>query len=152
MEGVLYTPYSAGVESNIVEALASYPAAIESRMAKASLWAKGLADTELEPVGMGRGCVPWRYVCRLPGLSWQTQHRLAETLRAIGMHVSNWYLPAHWFVGHSVGALPGVETLAREVFQFWVDDTMSTASIVAQAGEVTRALSNLGSIRVGGIR
>ena len=42
-------------------------------------------------------------------------------MRARGLDVSNWYLPAHWMLGAEVNSLPGVEQLSREIFQFWVD-------------------------------
>jgi hypothetical protein len=85
--------------------------------------------------------VPWRYACRLPGASWARQNQLAAALRAGVMHVSNWYLPAHWFVGHPVGSLPGVESLAQEVFQFWLDEQTSSDAIVRHATLVRRALT-----------
>ena len=100
---------------------------------------------------MGNGCVPWRYVFRLPGIDWQTQHDIAESLRATGMHVSNWYLPAHWFFGWRAGALPGVETLAREVFQFWLDDSIGIEAIRAQATTAKRAIAEMGNPRGRGL-
>jgi hypothetical protein len=56
------------------------------------------------------------------------------------MHVSNWYLPALWFVGQPAGTLPGVERLAREVFQFWLDDAATAESIVRQADAVRQVV------------
>jgi hypothetical protein len=141
MEGVLQVPVAAGVEEHLLAALEDYPNAIAARRAKARRWLHCLARSGFEAVGMGAGCVPWRYVCRLPGIQWQQQHHLTEAMRAGGMHVSNWYLPAHWFTGLGPGTLPGVERLSREVFQFWLDQATSLGSITAQAQVVQRAAS-----------
>lgn len=125
-------------ESSVVRALENYPTEIEARIGKSRLWRTHLEGSGLEPVGMGAGCVPWRYVCRYPGIDWHTQHTLAESLRACGMHVSTWYLPVHWFMGLPPGTLPGVEQLAREVFQFWLDNSATHESIERDAALVRR--------------
>lgn len=138
---LLAVPYSPQAGIATVDALAHYAEAAQNRVAKKDLWALGLAGTGLQPVGMGKGCVPWRYACRLPGLSWSEQHRIAEALRAEGMHVSNWYLPAHWFLGPSAPPLPGVETLAREVFQFWLDEHTAREAIERDSAIVRRVLA-----------
>jgi hypothetical protein len=77
----------------------------------------------------------------LPGFGWQEQHRAAEALRSAGLHVSNWYLPAHWFLGKPAAALPGVERLAREVFQFWLDENATPELIVRECAIVRRVMS-----------
>ena len=59
------------------------------------------------------------------------------------MHVSNWYLPAHWFLGRGAGSLPGVEKLAREVFQFWLDEDTSSDSIARGIALVRREVERL---------
>jgi hypothetical protein len=141
LEPVLAVPYSPQADAATLRALAAYSEASEIRVAKRDLWASGLAGTTLQPVGMGRGCVPWRYACRSPGLDWLDQQRLAETLRAAGMHVSNWYLPAHWFVGDARDQLPGVEALAREVFQFWLDEETSLEAVALQSATVRRVMT-----------
>jgi len=143
MEAVLFADFSAGAEEAVIQGLDSYSAASEQRIAKARLWGSHLAGSGLEPVGMGTGCVPWRYACRLPGIGWSTQHRLAQAMRASGMDVSNWYLPAHWYLGQGAGTLPGVEALSREVFQFWVDDTVAPEAIEKHAAVVRQAISGL---------
>jgi hypothetical protein len=137
LEPLLAVPFSAEAETATVRALAGYAGAAKKRVAKMQLWSSCLAGSGLQAVGMGRGCVPWRYACRLPGLDWLEQHRIAKTLRAEGMHVSNWYLPAHWFLGHPARTLPGVETLAREVFQFWLDED-TTPEVIEQCSAIIR--------------
>ncbi|MGH2507694.1 MAG: hypothetical protein ACRDHZ_09875, partial [Ktedonobacteraceae bacterium] len=57
------------------------------------------------------------------------------------LDVSNWYLPAHWFLGHPAGSLPGVELLSREIFQFWVDESISEELIDQGASIVRQVLS-----------
>jgi dTDP-4-amino-4,6-dideoxygalactose transaminase len=141
MEPVLDAPLVVGAEAPLLHALTAYPEEINARVEKAAIWSSALTGTGLQPVGMGPGCVPWRYACRLPGISWRTQHDLAEGMRADGVHVSNWYLPAHWYLGCGVGTLPGAETLAREVFQFWVDNETSRESIERDATRVQQHLA-----------
>jgi dTDP-4-amino-4,6-dideoxygalactose transaminase len=145
LEPLLDVPATSANEEAIQAALDGYQGVVEARIAKAALWSSCLAGTGLEPVGMGRGCVPWRYVCRLPGLDWKRQHKVSEALRAASIPVSNWYLPANWFVGQRVGTLPGVEMLAREVFQFWVDESVSSDSIMRDAAVVRHEISELTS-------
>lgn len=141
LEPLLAVPFSSEAETATILALAGYAEAARIRVAKKELWSSSLAGTGLQPVGMGGRCVPWRYACRLPGLDWLEQHRIAETLRAEGMHVSNWYLPAHWFLGQPARTLPGAETLAREVFQFWLDEDTTPEVIEHWSAIVRRVLS-----------
>ena len=141
LEPVLAVPYAPESDAATMRALAIYSDTSQVRVAKKNLWMSGLTGTGLVPVGMGRGCIPWRYACRSPGLDWSDQHRLAEALRAAGMHVSNWYLPAHWFVADAADRLPGVETLAREVFQFWVDEETSLEAVTQQSAAVRRLMT-----------
>jgi hypothetical protein len=141
LEPLLAVQISPEAEIATVAALAGYAEATQTRIAKKDLWSRELAGTGLQTVGMGNGCVPWRYTCRLPGISWSEQRRIAETLRAAGMHVSNWYLPAHWFLGWPAGTLPGVETLAREVFQFWLDEHTTLQIIEQWSALVRRVMS-----------
>ena len=88
---------------------------------------------ELVPVGMDftekGGCVPWRFACRLPGSDWKIQQQIGDRLRNCGLDVSHWYLPGSWFLSNSMGQFPGAEQLAREVFQFWVDEYISISKI-----------------------
>ena len=141
LEPLLDVPFSTEAGAATARALDGYADAAALRMAKKELWRNGLGGTGLQPVGMGEGCVPWRYACRLPGLGWGEQNRIAQALRAAGMHVSNWYLPAHWFLGPSAPALPGAETLAREVFQFWLDEATTPDSIEQHCAVVRRVIS-----------
>ncbi len=140
LEPVLAVPFSSEAESATLRALAGYEKAAQERVAKKELWSRGLAGTGLIPVGMGTGCVPWRYTCRLPQISWSKQHQFAEALRKAGVHVSNWYLPGHWFLGQSAGALPGVETLAREVYQFWLDEDTTPEAIESHSAMASRVM------------
>ena len=73
-----------------------------------------------------------------------SQRKFAEGLRAKGMHVSQWYLPAHWFLAGNEEELPGVEQLAREVFQFWVDESTTTEAIRHGIDAVREQVSALG--------
>lgn len=141
----LQVPFPRGAAHAACLAFEAYPQAREQRMQKSAAWAAGLKDSGLVPVGMGAGTVPWRYTCRLPGIDWSTQYRLGEEMRSQGLDVSHWYLPAHWMCGYEPGTLPGVERLAREVFQFWVDEHTSLENIehgAEAASAITRSFSN----------
>jgi hypothetical protein len=138
---MLDVPFDPALSEGIVAAIEHYEKDALARTAKARTWQEHLEGTGLVPVGMGRGCVPWRYVCRLPGIDWSFQTLIAETIRKRGIHVSTWYLPAHWFVGQGVGTLPGVERLSREVFQFWLDGAATQESIAAAARVIRRELA-----------
>ncbi len=142
LDPVLRVPPRPGADETVVTQLLAYAGAMQARIAKAQLWSRELAGVGLLPIGMGPGCVPWRYACRLPESDWALQAVLSSLLRANGMHVSNWYLPAHWFVANA-RALPGVERLSREVFQFWLDERTAAESIVIQAAAVRRAIARL---------
>jgi len=142
LQPTLRVPAIPGMDGLILDSLRNYSRLAAERVMKARLWRDSLAGTGLEPVGMGDGCVPWRYVCRLPGADWALQHALAEALRAGGMHVSNWYLPAHWFLP-GAPSLRGIETLAREVFQFWIDGEATRESILRSTDTVRRQMSRL---------
>lgn len=142
MEPLLFTARSPDGAPVLLRALREFPLAATARIAKAALWESSLSGTGLKSVGMGPGCVPWRYVCRLPGLRWGEQRELSDAMRSAGMEVSNWYLPAHWFLGHPAGTLPDVERLSREVFEFWVDESVTPDSIVRNSQAITRIIGS----------
>jgi hypothetical protein len=139
LEPLLDVPMAADAEAATMLAVENYARAAQLRVAKMEQWDRELAGTGLVPVGMAKGCVPWRYTCRLRGIGWLEQHRIAERLRESGIHVSNWYLPAHWFLGLHSGALPGAERLAREVFQFWLDES-TTCEAISRGSAIVRGM------------
>ena len=124
----------------ILSALAIYPEALSIRREKTNIWHQLIAETDLKPVGMGADAAPWRFVCRLPGCDWQQQQELADALRNQGLDVSNWYLPSHWLMRGSIEKLSGTEQLAQEVFQFWIDPSIDTESIL-QSGKILKKYS-----------
>jgi dTDP-4-amino-4,6-dideoxygalactose transaminase len=113
----------------LIVALDGYAYHRQERKVKSEAWSVGLMGLGFQPVGMGHGSVPWRYTCRLPGIDWETQNYLGNTMRSNGIDVSHWYLPTHWMCGHAVGSLPGTERLAQEIFQFWLDKKTSIETI-----------------------
>lgn len=117
--------------------LATYPSALAQRGEKAALWSQAIAGSGLVPVGMSiaQGCAPWRYACRLPGCDWARQRTVGEAMREHGLQVSHWYLPGHWWFGEPHRTLPGSEQLARESFQFWVDERTSK-DVIIRAGAI----------------
>lgn len=138
----LQVPFPVGADYAACLALKSYPKAIEQRLQKSVAWAAGLEGSGLVPVGMGAGTVPWRYTCRLPGITWDVQHCLGEKMRSHGLNVSHWYFPAHWMCGYEHQALLGTERLAQEVFQFWVDDHTSLETIQHGAAAINAITSS----------
>jgi len=137
----LHVPFPVGAAYAAYLALETYPQARELRLQKSEAWAAGLKQSGLIPVGMGAGAVPWRYTCRLPGIDWQQQHQLGEAMRAHGLNVSHWYLPAHWMCGYDGQSLAGTERLAQEVFQFWVDDNTPLKTIKCGAIDVSQLVN-----------
>ena len=137
-----YFPYlqcapPAGSAADTCLALDKYPESRKQRLGKALAWETGLTDCGITPVGMGVGSVPWRYTCRIPGIGWATQFRLGEAMRAHGIQVSHWYLPAHWMCGYVHHTLPHTERLASEIFQFWVDSKTLLTTIEHHAAVVS---------------
>lgn len=140
---MLDVPFDNTLTEAILDAIRKYPNNALARTEKARIWRSCLEGTEMVPVGMGPGCVPWRFACRVPGIDWRTQSLLAEAIRKHGIHVSTWYLPAHWFIGQGAGTLPGVEKLSREVFEFWLDGEVTEESIADSARIIRRELAGL---------
>jgi len=146
----LQIPFPLGAALATNHALAHYSQMRDVRMAKAAGWATGLQGSGLVPVGMGPGSVPWRYCSRLPGLDWNAQHLLGEAMRVHGLNVSHWYLPAHWMCGGQT-KLPGVERLAQEVFQFWVDHG-TTMEAIENGAVIVSAIVRSFAARLSGAR
>jgi dTDP-4-amino-4,6-dideoxygalactose transaminase len=144
LDWMLKVPYDESLTAAIVTAIDRYSENAAARIEKAGIWRRSFEGSGLLPVGMGSGCVPWRFVCRLPGIDWRTQARLAESIRKHGIHVSTWYLPANWFRGQLIGILPGVEMLSREVFQLWLDEDATSESIADNAQLIRRELARFG--------
>lgn len=141
LDWTLKVPYDDGLTGAVATAIDRYSENAAARIETAGIWQRSLEGSGLVPVGMGSGCVPWRFVCRLPGIDWRTQARLAESIRMHGIHVSTWYLPVNWFCGQRIGTLRGVETLSREVFQFWLDADATSGSIADSAQLIRRELA-----------
>jgi hypothetical protein len=131
----------------IVQSISTYQNALLMRQVKANLWFENLHGTGLVPIGMHAGSAPWRYACRLPGIDWDEQYKLGEALRDLGLHVSHWYLPAHWLLGKSAGSLVGAEQLAEEVFQFWLDEHTSIETINLVAPRIHEIFSEFRSTK-----
>jgi hypothetical protein len=128
-EPILQVIWNHKWEEGILNAFHDWPRRASMRRAKAKTWLKLINGTGLVPLGMDvsdqGGCIPWRFTCRLPGCSWQQQYIFGEYLRGYNLDVSHWYFPGNWFFSSRKGRLIGVECLAREVFQFWVDERTS---------------------------
>lgn len=114
------------------------------RRRKAALYAELLSATGIVPVGMGRGSAPWRFCFRMPGISRSRQEALSSAVRAKGVHISNWYLPAHWMMPApqlATGGLDGTLELSSEIFQLWLDADTDESRIRANAQAFHEALT-----------
>ncbi len=128
-------------EPMLLRELNRYAALTARRLAKRDVWLSSMNKSELQPIGMGSHTVPWRFVCRLPGISWDVQHRIGEAMRNCGMNVSHWYLPVHWMQSIEPEQLIGVEALSQEVFQFWIDDETPISEVYRQTEIVAEVVS-----------
>jgi hypothetical protein len=140
LEPTLRVPPPDGWQQRVSDALPEFPATLEERRLKAEAWARGLGAVGFEPVGMDEAAAPWRYTCRLPGLDWSAQHAIGTAIRRGGVDVSHWYLPAHWYLGPHQEGFEGTLQLSREVFQFWIDQTISVSDIREGSGLVAAAV------------
>lgn len=115
---------------------------LASRFEKATLWQQITKDAGFLQIGMKmeNGCSPWRFTCRIPGLDWQSQYAIGESLRKKQINVSHWYTPVSWLMEDRCSELPGAEQLAREVFQFWIDERTTITSIKEARSTVMHAL------------
>jgi hypothetical protein len=111
----------------IITKLKEYKESIEFRRLKVNAWLKTISNTPLVAVGMKETSVPWRFACRFPNINWSEQNRISEDLRKNGLDVSNWYLPGYYFVTKI--KLEKAERFSQEVFQFWIDGTISVEQI-----------------------
>ncbi len=118
--------------------LEKYPERARIRLANARHWAQALDQDRFVGLDYREQDVPWRYACRLPGVSWRGQQCIAEEIRKAGIETSNWYLPAHWYFPEHA-PLSGAESFSREVFQFWVEPGIERA-IGASAATVNQIL------------
>jgi hypothetical protein len=137
----LQVPFLVGADYAAYLALEAYPQAMKQRLQKSAAWVAGLEGSRLVPVGMGAGTVPWRYTCRLPGITWSEQYNLGQEMRSNGLNVSHWYLPGHWMCGYKDQTLPESERLAREVFQFWVDEH-TPLEVIEHGAKIVAAITN----------
>ncbi len=121
-------PWQDSWAASITQKLIDYPQALALRQQKSELWQEGITGTGLRPVGMNTkaGCAPWRFASRWVNCHSFTQlQQLGESLRTAGLHVSHWYLPAHWWLNNAAQRTVGSEALAYQALQFWLDESTS---------------------------
>lgn len=128
---LLIRPWASEWEESLLRALKAYPDALQLRREKAACWQAVTQHAGLQAIGMTQDSAPWRYACRLPGINAQRQQQIGCHLRARGLEVSHWYLPVNWFMPQPLTVqCTGAEQLAREVFQFWLDASVSPKQIL----------------------
>ena len=138
----LRVPFPAGWATRALNGLDLFGKAGRDRLDKAAAWSEGIgADVVLE-LNRSANAIPWRYTCRLEGLSFGLQSKLSDYLRSEKIDVSNWYVPANWFVSRVCAAAVHAERFAAEVFQFWIDDRTSLDSIRNAAAIVRKTFQS----------
>ena len=143
--GSLYSKLDLATLEALNLSLNQFPLEAQKRKNKSQIWKEALDGSRLEPIEMSEFCVPWRFVCRLPGLTWRQQFEVSDKLRNFGINVSNWYLPGHWFVHGGSLNLPGAEQLSREVFQFWIDGSISERQVLEQSRQIVEQVKSYGA-------
>lgn len=108
------------VSRRIMDALASLPLNVSTRLALASEYTTQLAGSRrvrlCEPAP---GSVPWRFVFRVPAAE---RDALVECLRRASVDVSSWYPSLAYFYanGKTCATLPNADIFTQEVVNLWV--------------------------------
>ena len=143
---LLNTSWDESKNGLINEGLDMLERRILERREKAAIYIDLLKKTDLVPIDMSEGSVPWRSVFRLDGINWREQYEISEEIRKYGIDVSNWYIPSHWMIKTGSNKriqLRNTEKLSQEIFQFWLDEktplslvkkTSKIVSMVLQRG------------------
>ena len=124
---------------------------VRQRRAKHANYSRRLSGIGVDILECAEGAAPWRFVFSLPGVDRREQEDISAALRQKGVHVSNWYLPAHWMVEHTfeaTGELPNTRRLSETVFQLWLDDRTSAETITVNCEALQQVLGDtIGSPR-----
>jgi dTDP-4-amino-4,6-dideoxygalactose transaminase len=139
---VLRVPFPEYWATRVLRGLDMFGQANRDRLDKAAAWREGIGTDRVLEVNRNANVIPWRYTCRFPGLSFGRQSELSDSLRSDKIDVSNWYLPANWFVAGICAPVVRAERFAAEVFQFWIDDRTSLDSIRSAAAIVRKTFQS----------
>ena len=103
---------------------------INQRREKVSTYTSSFENSPLLPMNNDNS-VPWRASFRIEGLDRNVQEKISNEIRSHNIDVSNWYLPAHWLFKKNTqdNKLNNTEKLSSEIFQFWIDDSISVSII-----------------------
>ena len=118
-----------------------FDVSLKSRMEKFQMYESSLKGTNIH-VFKSKNMTPWRFVFRIPGLNRQEQNTIATYLKEHGLDVSSWYVPCHLMVDmdcHS-DSLKNTETLSNEIFQLWLDESISIEKIKINCEILIRCL------------
>ena len=145
-EPLIPSSWNPEVSEKILELLNNLDSLVSHRREKFELYQRMLCDTDLVPISMSNGSVPWRAVFRLPGIDWSKQDSISEAVRKDGVDISNWYIPSHWMIMNQVVSTPilkSTEMLSREIFQLWLDDRTDIRCIRRNVGIFTKVLNEV---------
>jgi dTDP-4-amino-4,6-dideoxygalactose transaminase len=138
------TPWTATSPSEISRKILHLPELAAERRRKFTLYADLFRNSQIVPLRMNPGAVPWRFCFRIPGIDSAHQAALSRALRAKNVHVSNWYVPTHWMAPEpylKTGALNNTLQMYAEIFQLWLDPITDDARICANADAFLEVLA-----------
>ncbi len=124
---------------------ANYFDEVKRRREKNLLYTKFLGDS-ISPVKSDERSVPWRFIFRIDGISGKKQYELSERMRADGIHVSNWYLPAHFMTKEKcegTSTLNNTEEFSNEVFQLWLDESHDDEKIEKNCQKILKIIKEI---------
>ena len=145
-EPLIPSRWNPEVSETILTLLNRLDSAVSQRREKYQLYQGMMCDTNLVPISMSNGSVPWRAVFRLPGIDWTKQDVISEAVRKEGVDISNWYIPSHWMMVNKIVPTPllkSTELLSREIFQLWLDDRTDINCIRRNVRIFTKVLKEL---------
>ena len=119
----IHVPCSDSLKAKVIDGISQLEKKIRIRTENWEKYKKFLNCDSLIPLH-DEGSIPWRASYRIEGMDYSLQNKISNSIRANGFDVSNWYLPAHWYIDPKDSAdlkLQNTVKLSKEIIQFWVD-------------------------------
>jgi len=135
-----------GCAQLILDRLSDLPELVSKRKEKNDLYMSFFTDSPILPLNLSPGSAPWRSVLRIPGINWQIQQEVSDQVRLNGVDISNWYIPSHWMMDSKfllANELSKTVKLSKEIFQLWLDETMTKKEMQHAASNLLKVVSKL---------
>ena len=119
----IQVPFSDSLKARVIHGINQLEKNIRIRRENWEKYQKFLNCDSLIPL-QDEGSIPWRASYRIEGMDYFSQNEISNSIRANGFDVSNWYLPAHWYIDPRDSTdlnLQNTVKLSKEIIQFWVD-------------------------------